>query len=85
MDYLYSRVEQASFATNTPLRRAFSRHLFKISKALHDIEWVDSGDCSVGSEEDAIKECITKSDILEQATQDARAALKDLKEALGEI
>ena len=31
---------------NTPLRKAFVKHLAKVAKAMHDIEWVDSGDYS---------------------------------------
>jgi len=40
------------------LHKAFIRHLRKVSKALHDLEWVYSCDYSQGAEVDAIKACI---------------------------
>lgn len=36
------------------LRQEFVEHLKLVSKALHDIEWVDSGDCTEGDEDEAI-------------------------------
>jgi len=56
-DYFYSKVndvaDQLMVQTN-PLRRAFALHLKKVATAMHDIEWVDSGDSSEGDEEKAI-------------------------------
>lgn len=43
---------------NTPLRLAFLNHLKKVEKAIHDIEWVDSGDYGPGDEDAAIKEAL---------------------------
>lgn len=40
------------------LHKAFIKHLRKVSKALHDLEWVYSCDYSEGAEVDAIKACI---------------------------
>jgi hypothetical protein len=59
-DYFYSRVEQMAddLNANTPLRQAFRTHLRKVAKACHDIEWVDSGDCGLGDEDKAIRECL---------------------------
>ena len=39
-------------------RRALGKHILKLSKALHDIEWVDSCDCSPGNEDNAIMEAL---------------------------
>ncbi len=44
MDYLYSRVLDAEFRENTPLRVAFREHLKLVAAALQAIEWNDSGD-----------------------------------------
>jgi hypothetical protein len=41
-----------------PLRIAFLDHIRKVEKAMHDIEWVDSGDYSDGDEHEAIKACL---------------------------
>ena len=62
MDYLYSRLDEANFELNTPLRLAFKAHLKKVVQALHDIEWVDSGDYGVGDEVEAIEACLTGDD-----------------------
>ena len=65
LDYIYHKVEDVaqtlSDAKNTPLQRAFGEHLFKIAKALHDVEWVMSGDYGNGDDEKAIKEVLTNS------------------------
>lgn len=58
MQYLYQRVRDTEFALDTPLRRAFARHLRLVAEALHDIEWVDSGDTSPGDEDRAIRACL---------------------------
>jgi hypothetical protein len=60
--YAYSKLEDLAgwIATMTPLRRAFKTHLRRVAKACHDIEWVDSGDCEPGDEDDAIRACIGK-------------------------
>ena len=59
MDYLTYRVDDAANQlmdkNNTLLQRAFGEHLRKVAKALHDIEWVWSGDYGKGDDEEAIK------------------------------
>lgn len=44
MDYLSVKVEEAHFHETTIERKAFRDHLKKVAKALHAIEWNDSGD-----------------------------------------
>lgn len=59
MDYLSFKVEQAEFEENTPLRKAFRKHLKLVADALHEIEWADSGDTSPGEhDEKAIMKCL---------------------------
>ena len=58
MNHLYSKLQQADFEVNTPARAAFAKHLELVAKALHDIEWVDSGDYGPGDEYDAIADCL---------------------------
>ena len=60
-NYVYSQVESIHIDCKTPLRRAFSRHLGLVAKALHDIEWVDSGDYGPGDEVKAIEACLSHS------------------------
>ena len=80
MNYLYSKLEyDATFSTHTPERVAFKKHLAKVAKALHDIEWVDSGDMGPGDENAAIRACLQPDAVLctlvEQA-KDVMAALR---------
>ena len=60
MDYGYVHVVGAidRFEHDTPARKAFADHLRKVSKAMHDIEWVDSDDYAPGDEDEAIRACI---------------------------
>jgi hypothetical protein len=45
----------------SPLRRAFGKHLSLCAKAMHDIEWADSGDIGEGEEIAAIKVVLSDS------------------------
>lgn len=87
MNYLYSKLlYDATFATDTPERLAFKKHLQKVADALHDIEWVDSGDKGPGDENDAIRACLQADAVLwalvEQA-KDVMAALRVEIERVG--
>jgi hypothetical protein len=83
MQYLYSKIEyDAVFDTDTPERRAFKKHLELVAKALHDIEWVDSGDYGPGDETDAIRACLQPGAVLEAAIEQAHEAAKVLREEL---
>jgi hypothetical protein len=70
-DYMYYKVE--NFAKNlkgtelNPIRKAFQQHLFKVAKAMYEIEWVDSGDKAPGDEYSAINECISKEESIAMA------------------
>lgn len=78
MDFLYSKVESASFSESTPLRRAFRTHLALVAMALHDIEWVDCGDFGRGQEEAAIRACLSKGAVLALLVEDAERVKKEL-------
>jgi hypothetical protein len=80
MNYLYLKLKyDATFSTDTPERKAFKAHLAKVAKALHDIEWVDSGDMGPGDELESIRACLQPDAVLftlvEQA-KDTMAALR---------
>lgn len=60
-NYCYSSMQEASdrlVNESAPERRALGRLMSKIAKAMHDIEWVDSGDCGEGSDTSAIVEAL---------------------------
>ena len=80
MNYLFSRIEEAHFAIDTPERKAFKIHLEKVAKACKAIEWVDSGDSSEGAETAAILECIDRQDILAQLIIEAKMITKQLNQ-----
>jgi len=81
MNYFSRRIEWeciCNIAPTTPERRAFIEHLRKVAKALHEIEWVDSGDTGPGDDKDAIMECIRPVDVVQQLIGEGR----ELYEAL---
>ena len=59
LNYVYSQVEYA--ASEIAIRatclehKAFAKHLLLVAKALHDVEWVLSGDFGLGDEKAAIQ------------------------------
>jgi hypothetical protein len=63
LHYVSGPIEEAADAirkqSKNPLHIAFAKHLLKVAKACHDLEWVLSGDCSSPSEEPAIREVIS--------------------------
>jgi hypothetical protein len=80
MNYLYSKLDyDATFSTNTPERIAFRKHLARVAKALHDIEWVDSGDYGPGDENEAIRARLGDSMVMEAAIEAAEEAARVLR------
>ncbi len=84
MGYLYSKVDDAEFRLDTPLRRAFKEHLKLVSVALRAIEWNDSGDGD-SSEDDAIKACLPDDTRLKQAASEAKATVTELSKVLNDL
>lgn len=88
LDHVYARVNDASLEissrSNKPIHRAFAAHLWKVAEALHDIEWVMSGDYAEGRDHEAIKAVISSASILDASISLAEKALADLNEALAE-
>lgn len=86
LNYVYHQVEDAARdiarLAETPLHRAFAAHLMKVSKALHDIEWLFSADYGPGQEVEAIRAVVTPSAVLETATEHARVALSELQDSI---
>ncbi len=77
-DYAFNRVEDLAreIRGDSALRRAFRAHLKKVAQALHDIEWVDSADCSPGSEDDAIRACLAPGAELDAAREALRLEIE---------
>jgi hypothetical protein len=81
MDYLYIRVEDATFKTNSPERKAFRRHLMRVAKALRSIEWNDSGDGD-DAEDANIMACISSADVLSALIDEASKLHRQLAQAI---
>jgi hypothetical protein len=89
LDYVCYKVGDAADSiearATTPLQKAFAAHLRDVSKALHDLEWVYSGDYGEGDEVESLKKVVNKQMELEVATNDARIALKQLQDVLAAL
>lgn len=86
-DYAYGRIDDLADAIRptTALRKAFKTHLRKVAEACKDIEWVDSGDCSPGAEDKAIRACLGKDGpalVLAEAVAEAVRAKVELDAAI---
>lgn len=60
-NYAYHEIQEIAETlqqSNDPLRRAFGAHMELCSEAIHDIEWVDSGDYSEGREIESIEKVL---------------------------
>ena len=66
----------------TPLHRAFAKHLSAVSQALHDLEWMLSGDTGEGSEIEAIRAVLPKGAVLRSLIGEARTAKLELEEEI---
>ena len=86
LDYVCYKVDDAidtiEKRATTVLQKAFAKHLKDVAKALHDLEWVYSGDYSDGDDVEALRKVVNKEMELEAATNDARTALKQLQDVL---
>ncbi|MCK5138644.1 MAG: hypothetical protein KAQ85_02275 [Thermodesulfovibrionia bacterium] len=58
-DYFCYKIDDIELKRNTTDNRriAFQKLLSLVSKAMHDIEWVDSGDYGEGDDHEAIDAC----------------------------
>lgn len=81
-DYAYSNIADIAerlTSDSTIKRRVLGKLVMLTSKALHDIEWVDSGDYSPGDDYDAIDACL-KFKTNGAIKEDMNEYIKQLKE-----
>jgi uncharacterized membrane protein YfbV (UPF0208 family) len=81
---IYDAAETICVRATCPEHKAFANHLKKVAKALHDIEWVFSGDTVPGNEMASIMNVISSAQILEEALKDAKEAYAHLADAIKE-
>lgn len=89
LDYVFTRLDDAidiikSRAT-LPEHRAFARHLADVSTALHDLEWVWSGDCGDGDELPALKKVVSPRMMQETGVEELKRAITDGQRILKEL
>jgi hypothetical protein len=88
LNYVFSQVDDAAHEirrnAETPLHHAFADHLVKVSKALHDIEWLFSGDYGDGREVEAIREVVSPEAELQSLVARAEAISVDLQRLIVE-
>lgn len=91
-EYIYSKVDDAAdqlVESKLPIRRAFGKHLKLVATALHDIEWVDSGDYSKGGEAKSIEAALgsnaTLLGIMEELVAEAKRVQGELETVINHI
>ena len=89
LDYVYGHVRDAAeFVFSMAMcaeHRAFATHLRLVAEALHDFEWVMSGDTRHGEELPAIRKVVSKADVLDEAVKHALMVRDELTRVLTEI
>lgn len=83
-NYAYHRINElaSEIRGNSAERCAFRHLLTKVATALHDIEWVDSGDYGPGDENKAIAACLSPDIRFEAAAARLKKAVVECKEAM---
>jgi len=83
LDYAYSKVENIAYdvaqKADSNLHKAFAKHLYIVAEALHDFEWVLSGDCGYGDEVEAIRKVVSPSQEIETAKESAKKLIEELQ------
>ena len=85
LNYVYQQLDEVAeklIKEKSPYRKAFGKHLLKVSGALFETEWVMSGDKSDGDEIEAIENCLKGGDVLDSAIIEAREVIIELKKLL---
>lgn len=77
-EYAYRHVDDMACSVarrvDNPLRQAFAAHLSLVAKAMHAVEWVDSGDYGPGDEDEAIRKVLAPgAELLAAVAQAERA------------
>jgi hypothetical protein len=84
LNYIYLKLESEihNIEDTSPEVKAFKSHLVKVVKALHDIEWVQSGDYSEGQELESIRACISNIDIIDNHIKEAEKIIEELQDLI---
>ena len=83
-DYVYGKFEDVAdrlAEEKSPLRRALAKKVRLIAKAMHEIEWEDSGDTGDDASVTAIRKALNnpQNEVLEILINDAKILIDDLQ------
>lgn len=87
-EYAYCKFEEVASrlkGDSDPMRCALGERVALIAAAMHDIEWVDSGDYGKGAEKTAILAALgenAKADVLATTLKDAERIMNQLRNAI---
>lgn len=87
-EYLGFRIMEAAnrlLDEKCKTRKAFGKHMLLIAEAIHDIEWVDSGDKGRGDDIDSIMKCITPQEVLNCRIEDAKNTITELQNVIDKL
>jgi len=88
-NYAYHKVQEFAddlrYTELNPIRQTFKEHLYKVAKAMHYIEWVDSGDMEEGDEDPVIKECISKNEIMKTSIEMTERVVEILTDTIADL
>ena len=84
MDYLYQKIEDATFLANSAQRKAFRKLLDNVAAALRAIEWNDSGD-GCDNESELIEACLHPGDTLSAAIESYVQAAGEIKQIMEQL
>lgn len=89
LEYAYSYLNEVAntvfLKSNTSLHKAFAEHLRKVATALHDLEWVWSGDYEDGDEVGSIEAVLSKQEVLDTTVTEAKKINEELNNLIRKI
>ena len=89
-NYCFGHLDDAAerlLLERDPYRRTLGRQLKLIATALHDIEWVDSGDYSPGRDDESIKAALGpqwREGVLSELIMEAEEVVSKIDDAIKE-
>ena len=86
-DYFYYRLEEVAerlVSEAHPLRKCFGHHLMKCAKALHAVEWSDSGDTAGDAWIKPVRDALGPG-APEKEAEEIKKGIKELRDSLNEL
>lgn len=85
-DYLCWKMDEAArqlqHKGQPAYRIAFGNLMRLCAKAMHDVEWVDSGDMGRGDDKESVMKCISHTDVLKVTVEEAKKIKEELEKLI---